>query len=263
MNKFGKLLRFEFKGILRDPMTMMMLGFPVLLLVISCFVFPRVLQGLPQMHAMTARTVSLLMVLFISSFGGIMAGAMATFQLLDHKDENTLHTIAATPLGLSGYLAFKMAYVLLLAILSVFLVLQGTKWLAADAYTLMGERLLDRLSTPRLLLYSLSSGLLSPVLGLLLGGVARNKVEGFAWIKGTGLLALIPMLLVLPAFQGSRQYILGVFPNFWATKGLTAVLMKDIDPANLDFGLYMFISALYSLLLLVLAFRVFLRKQQY
>lgn len=54
-----------------------------------------------------------------------------------------------------------------------------------------------------------------------------------------------------------------MFPNFWATKGLTAVLMKDIDPANLDFGLYMFISALYSLLLLMLAFRVFLRKQQY
>lgn len=213
MNKFGKLLRYELKGILRDPMTMMMLGFPVLLLVISCFVFPRVLQGLPQMNAMTARTVSLLMVLFISSFGGIIAGAMATFQLLDHKDENTLHTSAATPLGLSGYLAFKMAYVLLLAILSVFLVLQGTKWLAADAYTLMGERLLDRLSTPRLLLYSLSSGLLSPVLGLLLGGVARNKVEGFAWIKGTGLLALIPMRWYCQPFRARGSTFWECFPT--------------------------------------------------
>ena len=67
MNKYGKLLRYELKGILRDPMTMMMLGFPVLLLVLSCFVFPRVLQGLPPMEALTARTVSLLMVLFVLS----------------------------------------------------------------------------------------------------------------------------------------------------------------------------------------------------
>ena len=58
MNKYGKLLRYELKGILRDPMTLMMLAFPVLLLALSCFVFPRVLQGLPQMNAMTASHAS-------------------------------------------------------------------------------------------------------------------------------------------------------------------------------------------------------------
>ena len=263
MNKYGRLLRYELKGILRDPITLMMLGFPVMLLALSCFVFPRVIAGLPPMEAYAARTVSLLMVLFISAFGGIMAGSMAVFQLLDHKDEHTLHTIAATPLGLSGYLLFKMAYVLLLSVLSVFLVLQGTKWLAADAYVLMGERLLDRLSTPQILVYSLSSGLLAPVLALLLGGMAKNKVEGFAWIKGSGLLAFIPMLLVLPAFQGARQYILGIFPNFWSAKGLAVLLLKDSDPANLGFGLYMLFGALFSLLLLAASFRLFLRKQQY
>ncbi len=263
MNKYGKLLRYELKGILRDPMTLMMLAFPVLLLALSCFVFPRVIQGLPPMEAFAARTVSLLMVLFISAFGGIMAGSMATFQLLDHKDEHTLHTIAATPLGLSGYLLFKMSYVLLLSVLSVFLVLQGTKWLAAEAYTMMGERLLDRVSTPQILLYSLSSGLLAPVLALLMGGIARNKVEGFAWIKGSGLLIFIPLLLVLPAFQGARQYILGIFPNFWAAKGLAMVLLKESDPNNLGFGLYLLFGAVYSLLLLAAAFRLFLKKQQY
>ena len=263
MERFGKLLRYELKGILRDPMTLLMLGFPALLLFLSCFVIPRVLAGLPPMEAAASRTLTLLMVLFIAAFGGILAGAMATFQLLDQKDERTLHTIAATPLGLRGYLLFKMGYVTLLSVLSVFLVLAGTRLLAADAYTLMGERLLDRLSLPQILFFSLSSGLLSPALALLLGGMARNKVEGFAWIKGSGLLAMVPLLLVLPAFQGARQYILGVFPNFWAAKGLTVQLLGDADPANLGFGAYLLIGALYCALAAAGAWRLFLRKQQY
>jgi len=96
-----------------------------------------------------------------------------------------------------------------------------------------------------------------------MGGIARNKVEGFAWIKGSGLLIFIPLLLVLPAFQGARQYILGVFPNFWAAKGLAMVLLKESDPSNLGFGLYLLIGAVYSLLLYTAAFRLFLKKQQY
>lgn len=263
MNKYMKLFRFEFKGILRDPISLLMLVFPALLLLLSCFVFPRVLASLPPMEALTAQGVTLLMVMMVSAFCSVIYGAMATFMLLDHKDEHTLHTIAATPLGLKGYLLFKMGYVFLAAALSVFLVLSGTKLLAADAYTLMGTRLLDRLSFPQILLFSLVSGLTAPLLALLLGGLAKNKVEGFAYIKGSGLLALVPLLLLLPAFSGAKQYILGVFPNFWAAKGLVAQLLQDGDPANLSYILYMLIGAAYSLLMLAAAFRLFLKKQQY
>lgn len=263
MNKYARLFRFEFKGILRDPISLLMLGFPAVLLLLSCFVFPRLKDSLPPMEALTAQGVTLLMVMMVSAFCGVIFGAMATFMLLDHKDEHTLHTIAATPLGLPGYLLFKMGYVFLAAALSVFLVLTGTKLLAADAYQLMGERLFDRLSIGQILLFSVVSGLTAPALALLLGGLARNKVEGFAWIKGTGLLALLPMLLLLPAFSGAKQYILGVFPNFWAAKGLVTQLLADRDPANLGYGLYMLIGAAYSLLVLAAAFRLFLKKQQY
>ena len=37
--------------------------------------------------------------------------------------------------------------------------------------------------------------------GLLQGAFARNKVEGFALIKGSGILALVPALVVLETFQ--------------------------------------------------------------
>ncbi len=263
MSKYIRLFRFEFKGILRDPITMLLLAFPVLLLFLSCFVLPRVLQALPPMEALTAQGVTLLMIMMVAAFGGIMAGAMATFMLLDHKDEHTLHTIAATPLGLPGYLLFKMGYVFLSAAVSVFLVLTGTKLLAADAYTLLGMRLLDRLNMGHIIFFSLVSALNAPMLALLLGALAKNKVEGFAWIKGSGLLAFIPLLLLLPAFSGAKQYFLGIFPNFWASKALAIKLLADRDPANLGFTLYLSIGALYSALAIAGAWRLFLKKQQY
>ena len=110
MNKYLRLLRFELKGLTRDPITLLLLAFPALLLALSCYALPLVLRTLPPMEALAAQAVTLLMIMMVASFGGIMAGAMATFTLLDHKDEHTLHTIAATPLGLPGYLLFKMTY---------------------------------------------------------------------------------------------------------------------------------------------------------
>lgn len=263
MNKYIRLFRFEFKGILRDPITLLLLAFPALLLGLSCFVLPRVLRALPPMEVLTAQGVTLLMIMTVASFGGIMAGAMATFMLLDHKDEHTLHTIAATPIGLPGYLMFKMSYVYIAAAVSVFLVLAGTKLLASDAYTLAGARLLDRLGIIGIIAFSLVSALTAPALALLLGAMSKNKVEGFAWIKGSGILAFIPLLLLLPAFSGAKQYILSILPNFWASKALAIQLMAENNPDNLSAALYLLIGAGYSMLAIVFAWRLFIKKQQF
>ena len=263
MKKYIRLFHFEFKGLLRDPITLLLLAFPVLLLFLSSYVLPLVLRSLPPMEALAAQGVTLLMVMMVASFGGIMAGAMATFMLLDHKDEHTLHTISATPLGLPGYLLFKMGYVYATAVISIFLVLFGTKILAADAYMLMGVRLLDRLDAGDIAAFSLVSALTAPLLALLLGALSKNKVEGFAWIKGSGMLTFIPLLLLLPAFHGARQYFLGIFPNFWASKALTILLLAEKHPANLSFALYLLIGAAFSLLVTAWAFGMFCRKVQY
>ena len=77
------------------------------------------------------------------------------------------------------------------------------------------------------------------------------------------MLAFIPLLLLLPAFSGAKQYILGVFPNFWASKGLTNILLAQRHPADLSFALYLLIGAAFSLLVTAGALRLFLRKVQY
>jgi fluoroquinolone transport system permease protein len=105
--------------------------------------------------------------------------------------------------------------------------------------------------------------LFPPALALFQGAFARNKVEGFAFIKGTGILAMVPALMILDAFQGGMQYVLGIFPNFWAIKGTLLQLLPNSDSANLSTATYFLIGVAYNLFILFAAYRLFLRKAQY
>ncbi len=258
MMKYVRLLRFEMKVALRDPITLLLLFFPALLLGLSCYVLPRALRGMPGMEGFI-----LPVLLMVAQMGGVMAGAMGAFLLFDHKDEHTLHTVASTPMGLPGYLAFKAGYMFLVCTLSVFAVLMGTKLLASDAYAVLGIPLMDRLTLTHIAGFSLVSSLGAPMLALFIGALAKNKVEGFAWVKGTGILAFIPLLALLPAFSGARQYFLGVFPNFWAAKGLAVRLLNENNPANLGYWGYMGVGMLYGLPVIFAAFRLFLKRKEY
>ncbi len=263
MKKYLFLFRFEMKTIFRDPINGFLLGFPFLLLLLTAYVLPKVIRSANFIEAMMYQSMILLMVILMLAMGIFMVAAMATFLLLDHKDEHTLHTIAATPVGLTGYLTFKLSYVYLLTVLSNLLVMFGTKWLAGDAYVLGGVRLLDKMSTWDMLFFAFASALFAPSLALLQSALAKNKVEGFAWIKGAGIIAMVPFLLALPTFQNGLQYLLGVFPNFWAVKAMMTLISPTSSPANLSYAMYHLIGIAYNLAILYYAFRMFLKKQQY
>jgi len=96
------------------------------------------------MQGAVHRTTMLLLLIVILAFGSFFLAAMATFMLLDHKDENTLNTIAVTPVGTSGYLKFKMAYIYLMSVIGSIIILLGTKWIAGDKYTILGVSVFDK-----------------------------------------------------------------------------------------------------------------------
>ena len=110
------------------------------------------------------------------------------------------------------------------------------------------------------ILFSLLSLMAFFPFSLLQSALAKNKVEGFAIIKGTGILALVPALMVLEAFQGKMQYVLGVFPNFWAIRGMFLKFMPIEMGTNLNFSIYLLIGGVYNIILLIFAYRLFLKK---
>ncbi|MGI6561970.1 MAG: hypothetical protein ACOX3Q_05335 [Clostridia bacterium] len=263
MKKYLSLLKYELKTVLRDPVNLFMCLFPVIVLILSCYVFPLIMESVDPTKGMTLQITMLLLLVIILAFGSFFLAALATFLLLEQKDENTLHTIAVTPLGTSGYLKFKMTYIYIVSVIGIIAILLGTKLIAGDKYAIGGKSLFDNINAFHILSFAVINGLFTPALGMLQAAFAKNKVEGFAFIKGTGILALIPALMILEAFQGGLQYVLGIFPNFWAIKGMVLELMPYEHGANLSFPFYLLIGGVYNILLLVLAYRYFVKRAQY
>ncbi|HPT36463.1 MAG TPA: hypothetical protein PK309_08050 [Bacillota bacterium] len=263
MNKYLPLLKYEANTIIRDPVNLYMLLFPVIILFLSSFLFPMLLEAIDPMQEARLKMTMLLVLVVILVFGTFFLAAMATFLLVEQKDECTLNTIAVTPVGTSGYLKFKMTYLYLASVAGIIVVLLGTKLLAGDKYTILGTRVLDNIGMPHIVSFAVVSGLFTPALGLTQAAFAKNKVEAFAFVKGTGIVALVPALMILETFQGGLQYVLGIFPNFWAVKGMLLELMPVQNQANLSYPLYLLIGGAYNVILIVVAYRLFFKKAQY
>ena len=121
MSKYLSLLRYESKTIVRDPMNLYMCLFPIVMLFLASFVFPLIFESADLLQETMLKAAMLLLLVVILAFGSFFLAAMATFLLLEQKDEHTLHTIAVTPVGAGGYLRFKMAYIYVMSV-------QGTRY---------------------------------------------------------------------------------------------------------------------------------------
>jgi fluoroquinolone transport system permease protein len=263
MKKYLSLLKYEAKTIVRDPINIYMCLFPIVMLLLASFVFPMIFESIDPMQGTILKATMLLLLITILAFGSFFLAAMATFLLLEHKDEHTLYTIAVTPTEISGYLKFKMAYIYLMSVAGNIAVLLGIKLIAGDKYTVLGMSLFDNIDILDIITFTIANGIFTPALGLLQAAYAKNKVEGFAFIKGTGILALVPALMILETFQGGLQYVLGIFPNFWAIRGMLLKFVPIENTADLSYSMYLLIGGVYNMILLAAAYRLFLKKAQY
>ncbi len=259
--RYLRLLRYEFKNIVRDQMTMVMLVYPLLILMIGSYVLPELLSRFGEGDA-GQYVASLVVILILGSLAPFIGGAMFGFLMLDHRDENTLDSLRVTPMSLKGYLGFKATYTYLLAVLASFVVLYGVRVLSGDRYTVMGMNVLSGFTFVNVFLYALVAGFLAPIFGLLLASLGKNKIEGFAYMKTLGILAILPALVAWEAMQDARQYLLGFMPTFWPLKGLMVDANLLQNDANLPFGLYLLIGLMYSLLLGFFLTRLFYKKIQ-
>jgi len=265
MKKYLKLIQYEFKTIIKDPMSRFMVFYPFLMLFILGFLLPEIVNkttsGIESSGAVYTLLIGFVMSLAI---GGYVMGAMLGFSLIENKDERTILSIAVTPITVKGYATFKIIYTYCFAILTNIIIVGGTKLIASAKYVInmgAGEiRLFDNISYPQVILFSLANCLLIPAIALVFGAFAKNKVEGFAFVKGGGILMMAPLLIVLPAFSDAKQYILGILPNFWAIKGVLNIALQSTEPSNLSFIGYLAFGGVYSVFISIIALNFFVKK---
>lgn len=261
MKKYYSILKYEMKGIFRDKMTLMMLMYPFFILILSAFLIPRLLPSADSPAA--AMYGSMIAFIMFMSMGAMIIAILLAFVLLDRKDEKTLFTIASTPLTVGGYLRFQATYHYIIALIVNLVVLIGTKLLASDAYTFetsgITVNLFGNMTYDKILVFSIVGALFVPGFGFILGALGKNKIEGFAYMKSSGILFLLPILLVLNAFRNEVQYALGLAPNFWAIKGLLVTVMPE-NQADMNFWLYMLVGAIYSIALNIAGYKFFIKR---
>ena len=131
-----------------------------------------------------------------------MVGAIIGFLLLDQRDDGTLSALQVTPLTLRGYLVYRVGAPMLASVMLTGAALPLTGLMTAG----WGTVILDAfIAAP-----------LASILALFTASVAANKVQGFAVMKGSGVLAwpaLFAWFVDMP-----WQMALGVVPHYWIAK---------------------------------------------
>jgi len=261
MRTYLSLLKFEMKNILRDKMTLVMLIYPIIMLFVTIFLLPALLDGIESATALKSTIVAIIVIL--AGLGAFIGGALLAFLLLDHKDEHIFSSISVTSFSISGYVKFKIAYVYLLSVISTLVLIWGTQIFAGSKYIVdIGGVLFNPfsgLTVFKTIVYSIVMNLYMPVLGLFIAAKAKNKIEGFAYLKASGLFVAVPALLLIGPFRLGWQYFLGVLPNFWASKALLTAVYPALSD-GLPFTVAIIIGIIYSVILIRLFFKNFLKS---
>ena len=255
------MLKYEFKNIVRDKMTLLLLVYPLLIILAGAYLIPALLENYASGEG-TQTTGITVIIIVLASIAPFITAAMLGFNLLDHRDENTLNTIRVTPLSLKGYIVFKGVYGYTLSVFASFFSLFGVKHLSGEGYTLGGVNLWDSFVWSDMLVFALVASLFTPLFALALGALAKNKIEGFAYMKSSGLFIMAPVLAVLSSMQDYKQYILGIVPIFWPVKGLLVSADLLSHESNLPPILYYIIGILYMSGLTIVLYKWFEKKTQ-
>lgn len=165
-------------------------------------------------------------------------GLMASFFILDERDEQVLLALRVTPLPAWVYLAYRVASALLLNLVTVFL-----------SYWIVG---IVRLSLGQLTAIALLMALNAPLFALLVVSFAEDKVKGLTLVKGFGLLTFLPA--ATPFVGRGWELALALIPTYWPLKA--TLLLAEARPV----GLYLLLGLLWQLLLLALLVRRFTQR---
>ena len=223
-----RVLKHELKNILRDKMYLFFMVYPVIIGVVAYYLIPYLKA---EVGLLIANIVALVFVLMTS----FMFGAITGFTLLDDQDDNVLFSLKITPIKVSHYIGIKLLFSYILGFLATFLLVYITKLFESSIWNMMG--------------ISLLAALQAPMLALFINAFASNKVEGFVFMKATGILVMIPIASLF--LTNWTELFLGIIPGFWAARLVSMSLIPSDYLLN-EFWYYILGFIVNGLLIYVL-----------
>ena len=224
---------------MRDPIVRFMIAYPIAFGMIGRYVIPWAGEiGAMDLHTQGDFPLAFLLLITPHVFGAVIG-----FSILDDRDDGVLTSVAVTPLGIHRFLSFRLILLFIMSVVSTLYVLLFSN--------------LGILGTGDIIGLSLLASLAAPVSGLLINAVATNKIEGFAVMKGTGIILIFPIAGMF--FDDAKELLFGFAPGFWPAKVVSTVV-RGGDAMFLGYWHYYAIGLAYVVLLNALVYRIALRR---
>lgn len=160
-----------------------------------------------------------------------LVGWVTGFLLLEDRDEGTLLALDVTPVGKSGFLAYRVGIAALVS-------------LAITAYA--WPLIVPHLTIGTMVLLALLIAADAVASAVILPAIARNKVEGLALTKLTNIVSIAPLIAFLPT---PFRYVAGIVPTYWIGELLAS--------ASLPFALAAMLAVLVHAAVVVGLFALF------
>ena len=195
MKNLFPLISYDFKNIFRDPILVVLLFVPILIILLVRFGLPPLVDTFPVIEGYQFLIV-MLFALLIASFPAFII----SFIMLDEKDEGIFVYYKVLPLSDLKFLFYRLGFIILFAwFYSLILLITQTS---------------VAISLWQMLLSALLFALIPPIITLITVTFSRNKIEGVTMMKVLNLLLFIPVAAFF--IHSPWKYIFGIIPVFWS-----------------------------------------------
>lgn len=233
-----RLLITDSKRVLADAFTLFMYFAPWVTALLVKLGWSSLGEAYPQWPLDDYRVLTAICVsLMVSLNMGIVLG----FQLLEEKEQGVFKAIAVTQLNQNAYLFYRFLLFIVLSALLGFI-----------CHALLG---LVQVNHFYLMLVLALASLQVPLQALMISSLAKNSIEGFAVMKGTGFMLLVPLLVTHFFPDVLWSWAAAVFPYFWVIKMYHYLVAENFTA----FYVCLLAGSCYQLLLIGLLKRFYCR----
>ncbi len=240
-SKLFPLITSQLKILSRDSLLLFLVVYPLILTFIGRGLIPIISSSLVGIGIDLSEHYPALMVFFVI-MNPIIFGAIMGLMLLDERENNTIQAIQVLPINFYQYILSKGFLFTVLSVISGMII---TKSIGLYTVPLLSSFAINLVA---------SMGVLFGM--LLINLFATNKVEGFATLKATGLLLVVPVISFYIPYP--FNYLAAFAPAFWPSVAIATY--SEHFSLTVNVWLFLLIGAVYISLLSFVMYRIVKRK---
>ena len=231
------VIKNELRSIVRDPLYFFFAIYPIILGTAGYFL-------VDYMEDTTPVPWPQVLAMFFIIMTGYIFGALTAFTLLDDKDDKVLMSLKITPIDVKTYVYVKLAVSYVFGLIATIVITFATGFLSGSPIWVI-------------ILISVLAALQGPGVVLIVNSLSENKVEGFVYMKMSGLILILPVIAFF--YTAWQEAFLIIAPGFWSARLIQIELIPTME-TNFTFIVYFIFGVLYNLLFTWLFMKLYAKK---